>query len=175
MKSQITEIRKITKIGESNMAKWIILLIIMTIIMSFIILYSMVKSSKQRDITEQRILKNLAEMKLEPKVPERCSNSHIEKIIHISILNISPKTGAWLIDQYDSMAPKLRPIKLAPRCYLLEAATKTEELPPDIADCIAYARENRCSLIIFDEMEPVTAKLHDYSDEWTEDIRKGFF
>ena len=56
MKSQITEIRKITKIGESNMAKWIILLTIVTIIMSFIILYSMVKSSKQRDITEQRIL-----------------------------------------------------------------------------------------------------------------------
>lgn len=157
------------------MAKWIILLIVVTLVMSFIILYSMVKSSKQRDITEQRILKNLAEMKLEPEISEYYINSHIEKIIHISILNISPKTGAWLIDQCDSMAPKLRPIRLAPRCYLLEATIKTEELPPDITDCIAYARENKCSLIVFDEMEPVTAKLHDYSSEWTEDIRKGFF
>ena len=157
------------------MTKWIILLIIITIMISFIILYSMVKSSKQRDITEQRILKNLTEMKLEPKISEPYINTHIEKIIHISILNIAPKTGAWLIDQCDSMEPKLRPIRLAPRCYLLETVVKTEELPPDITDCINYAKENKCSLIIFDEMEPVTAKLHDYSEEWTEDIRKGFF
>lgn len=99
------------------------------------------------------------------KPVEQKSTIVTEKAVTINSCHLSEETKVWLREAYDTEDNRIAVYPKNNSEFLVYVPENTLSLPPNLRECLAFAKRNECKMLCFDDNGPVIDELNTYAQE----------
>lgn len=109
---------------------------------------------------------NVIAQRITINTPVEKKETHLtERAITINSLHLSEETKAWLREAYEAEDDRISVYPKNHSEFLVYVPDNTASLPPNLRECLAFAKRNECKMLCFDDNGPVIDELNTYAQE----------
>lgn len=117
------------------------------------------------DVIAQRVTIN---------IPSEQKEAHLaERTITISSLHLSEETKSWLREAYEVEDDRISVYFKNNSEFLVYVPDNTASFPPNLRECLSFAKRNECKMLRFDNNGPVISELNTYPCEESRNQQKA--